>query len=200
MTRLSCEVINTMTVEQVKSLDLEAYQTITKRDIELMDIPSGYKKALFIKVAAFGIGSTKETPNALGYIDEDGEYKEYISLNELRIRLGEKGKRYVDEDFELGTKAWSIIIEKIGLGFVEKGSYIPFDDIDPCFRAEHPRNKKLGFNLECVEKFWKVYSETIIRVKNIVDKQLSEINDRAKLRRAEDAKSDREMKKLLGAV
>ncbi len=163
-------------------------------------ILSVYKNYLFIKIDALGIGPTKETPNALGYIDEHGEYKEYISLNELRIRLGEKGKRHIEESFELGTKAWSIIIDKIGIGYVEKGSYIPFDDIDGCFKAEHPRNKKLGFNLECIDKFWNIYSEIIIKVKLIVDEQLKDINDRTKVRRAEDAKSDREMKKLLGAL
>ncbi len=198
---LSADVINAMTAEQVKVLDLSLYSTISKLEVEKMEIASFHKNTILTKIDANQMkeGSHK-TPNSREYIDNNGEYRLYIPLNELRARIEEKGKRHISDDFKLGKRAWVIIMDKIGFSYVENNQYLPFDDIDDCFKATNPTSGQKGFNLECIDKFWTDYAEQMLRIKSIVDASLEEEKALKDARRQEDAKLERKRKRELEQI
>ncbi len=134
---------------------------------------------------------------------------EYIALDRLRFKIDELGKREYGEIFNLGKKTWKVVIEHpvIALGESFENSYIAFDDIDDCYKAQHPRSKQQGFNLRCIETFYKENIENIMKIMIIMEKQYEKEQEetqraqqaKAKLQRAK-AKLQREASKELSQV
>ncbi len=129
--------------------------------------------------------------------------KEYIALDRLRFKIEEFGKRELDDqDFTVGKKAWAYIIEhpSIALGEHIDNSFIAFDDIDECYKAVHPRSGQQGFNLLCLDEFYKKNIEKILVIKTIIDEAIDADNKEKAKARQEAAKNKRELEKKLRGV
>ena len=193
-----------LTLKEVQNLEYVDLQNIPSDDFSeinfndamnyCLSLPEGSTKRNFVEVKLQVISflkddDTDKSPDGNLYYDEATDsLKEYISLDRLRFKIEELGKREMGDGFVLGKKAWEKIIkhELVAIGEKEGNSYRAYDDIDECYKAQHPRSLQQGFNLLCIKDFYVKKIEIIVRVKEIVDTFL-EKEKRVKAKARQDA-------------
>ncbi len=175
--------------DEIISTEYVEFLSVEKSEIKKELITEKYSASKFI-------GEDAPNPDGnLYFSEETGELVEYIPLDKLRFKIEETLKREVDDNFNLGKIAWARVIEEVELGEKVGNSFIAFDDINVCYKARHPRSKQTGFNIRCLEQFYRENVEKIISVSHRVNQELEidkEINTEI---RQFEAKKKREAKR-----
>ncbi len=176
--KLTVTELRTMDLAELTSRDAEDYTEITKVEykniIDDANIDPTKKDVVHDKfVSSRFLIDERIDPDGVEYYDEiTDEIVEYIPLDRLRFKIQETHRREVDENFELGRKAWGIVIEEAEIGERVDDSFIAYDDIDPCYKAISPATGQAGFNAKCLDQF---YTQNIERILTIVDRVNKEI-------------------------
>ncbi len=198
---LTIGILKSMSATDVEECPVSDFAEISERKNDLRLSFEGSKLSnIMLKVDAYLFQKDVKNGSGRVYVDGDGDKKSYISLNDLRVRVEEKGRKIIDEgklpsvdnDFEnftLGRDSWRDIIKHLGIGFSDGSNLIIYEDLDDCFKAINPKTGALGFNLNCIDKFWDDYGERMLRIKAIVDAAIKE--EREAKREAQQAKAKR---------
>ncbi len=200
--KLSVKELYELKYEELSVRIAEDYSEITTSELETLknDERVSNKKVSLIDLKFLTSRYLKgdKTPNPDGneYYDEESDMLvEYIPLDRLRFKIEEIGKRDYGQDFTLGKISWGEVIPRIGLGERVGKTFVAFDDIDECYRASHPRTGGSGFNVLCIDKFYRENIAKILVIKEIVEESRVISNKTAEIERQRLARYNREMVK-----
>ncbi len=198
---LTIEVLKPMSATDVVSCPVSDFAELSMRKEELRLAFTGLKlENILTKINSYLLQTDEENGSGRIYHTPEGEEKSYISLNDLRVRVEEKGRKIVDEgllvsedkafdNFTLGRDSWRDIIKHLGIGFSDGSNLIIYEDLDECYKAINTKTGALGFNLNCIDKFWDEFGERMLRIKAIVDAAIEE--EIGAKREAQQAKAKR---------
>ena len=178
--RLTIGDLHSLKKKELRKTNHMAYKDFTSYDLENLkddeSITSSRYSTILDKCEQAGLYNKEgeaETPIVgIEYLDPNtGEIKVYVPLDDLRSQIVEMIKRNGLDDFVLGRKVWGRVITRIGLGYKDGSSFIPHDDIDTCYKAYNPSSGYKGFNLACIDRFFKEYSEKIIKSMKLIERE-----------------------------